>query len=166
MNAYLTLVILGALALLQGAVLPRITVLGVHPDVMLMVVTSWSLLRGSEEGMLWALIGGLMLDLLSSAPFGVCTLPLLLVSFLCGLSQRGVFRFDLLIPILVIPVATLVYGGTILILLKLLGWHATWGEGLQHVIFPSMLVNTLGMPIVYIVMRLLHHRTLHERMAW
>jgi rod shape-determining protein MreD len=166
MNAYLTFVILGTLALLQSTVLPRITVLGIHPDVMLMVVTSWSLLRGSEEGMLWALIGGLTLDLLSAAPFGVCTLPLLLVSFLCGLSQRGVFRFDFLIPILVIPVATLVYGGTTLILLKLLGWPVTWEEALQRVILPSILVNTLGMPIVYVVMRLLHRRTLHERMAW
>jgi rod shape-determining protein MreD len=166
MNAYLTFVILGVLALLQSTVLPRITVLGVHPDVMLMVVTAWSLLRGSEEGMLWALIGGLTLDLLSSAPFGVCTLPLLLVSFLCGLSQRGVFRFDLLIPILVIPAATLVYGSTILILLKLLGWPATWGESLQHIILPSMLVNTLCMPFVYVLMRLVHTRTWHERIAW
>ena len=166
MNAYLTFVILGALAILQSTVLPQITVLGVYPDVMLMVVTSWSLLRGSEEGMLWALIGGLMLDLLSSAPFGVCTLPLLLVSFLCGLSQRGIFRFDLLIPIFVIPVATLVYGGTVLILLKLLGWPVTLGEGLQYVILPSMLVNTLGIPFVYVLMRLLDTRARHERMAW
>jgi rod shape-determining protein MreD len=72
MSPYWMFAFLFVLSLLQSTVLPRITVLGVHPDLLLMVVTSWSLLRGSEEGMLWALIGGLGMDLLSGAQFGVC----------------------------------------------------------------------------------------------
>lgn len=159
MNSYAPLFPLILLALLQSTVFPNFTVLGVHPDVLLMVVTSWSLLRGAQEGMLWALIGGAALDLLSDAPFGACSLPLLAVSFVAGLGQRGILRLDLLIPILVIPAATLFYQTTILSLLKLFGWPVSWGEGLRHVVLPSMLVNTLGMPLVYWLLRLLDRRT-------
>ena len=165
MNQYLSFGILFFLALLQATVMPRITVLGVHPDLMLMAVTSWSLLRGSEEGMLWALIGGVVMDLFSGAPFGVCTLALLIVSFLSGLGQRNVFRLDLLVPILAIPVATLAYQLIVLGLLAALGWRAGWGASLSHVILPSMLVNTLGMPAVYLSARLLHHRTVGEEIV-
>lgn len=159
MNQYLSFAILFCLALLQTTVMPRITVLGVHPDFVLMVITSWSLLRGSEEGMLWALVGGVVMDLFSGAPFGVCTLSLLVVSFLSGLGQRNVFRFDLLTPILAIPLVTLVYQLIILGLLFVFGWRADWKVSLNQVVFPSMLVNTMGMPIVYLAARLLHRRT-------
>ncbi|MBL7202215.1 MAG: rod shape-determining protein MreD [Anaerolineae bacterium] len=166
MNPYLMLTTLFGLAVLQSTVMPRIHILGVHPDLMLMVVTSWSLLRGSEEGMLWALIGGAIVDLFSAAPFGVCTLSLLIVSFLSGLGERHIFRFDLLIPILVIPVVSLVYGGLTLVLLRVLGWTAGWRDSLTQVLLPFSLVNTLLMPLVYLIMRTLYRRTARKETSW
>jgi len=166
MNPYLMFAFLFVLALLQSTVMPRVTLLGVHPDLMLMTVTSWSLLRGAEAGMLWALIGGVIMDLFSGAPFGVCTLSLLIVSFLSGLGERSIFRFDLLIPILAIPVASLAYGGVTLALLSVLGWPVEWGESLTQVILPCALINTLGMPAVYLGMRMLHRRTGREEIPW
>jgi rod shape-determining protein MreD len=165
MSPYLTFGILFGLALLQSTVVPRLTLLGVHPDLMLLAVTSWSLLSGSAEGMLWALIGGLTMDLFSGAPFGVCTLPLLVVGFLSGLGEKTVFRLDLLIPILVIPLTSLVYGVGMWALLRVLGWPAEWGQSLIQVILPGALVNTLGMPVVYLALRVLHrHR--REEITW
>jgi rod shape-determining protein MreD len=166
MTAYLTFGFLLVLALLQSTTMPHITVLGVHPDLMLMAVASWSLLRGAEEGMLWALIGGIALDLFSGARFGVATLSLLIVGFLSSLGQRNVFRLDLVLPILVIPLATLVYNGVTLALLDVLGWPVHWGESLVRVILPCVLVNTLGMPIVYLILRVLHRRTGREEISW
>jgi rod shape-determining protein MreD len=167
-----TFALLIALVLLQTAVMPQIKVLGVHPDLLLLAVTSWSLLCGAEAGMLWALIAGVALDLVSGAPFGMSTLPLLLVSFGAGLGQRGIFRFELAIPILVIPLATLIDQAAMLAWLKAFGWPVTWAEGLSRVILPSILVNTLAMPFVYWLLRLLSRRitrhswpipTAHER---
>lgn len=162
MNPYLTFCTLLGLALLQSTVVPRFTLLGVHPDLMLLAVTSWSLLRGSAEGMLWALIGGLAMDLFSGAPLGVCTLPLLIVGFLSGLSEKTVFRLDLLIPILVIPLASLLYGTGMWVILRVLGWPAVWGQSLTQVILPGALVNTLAMPAVYLALRVLYRRRRRE----
>ena len=159
MNAYLTFALLIGFVLFQVTVVSQISIFGVHPELLLTVVTSWSLLRGAESGMLWALIAGVTMDILSGAPFGMSTLPLLVVSFVAGLSQRRIFRFDLVVPILVIPVATLVYQGAMLAWLKVFDWPVTWRDGMNHVILPSMLLNTLIMPAVYWLLRWLDRRT-------
>jgi rod shape-determining protein MreD len=166
MNAYLSFLLLGALALLQSTLLPQVRVLGVQPDMVLLVIVAWSLLRGSEEGMLWALIGGLALDMLSSAHMGVNTLPLLLIGFLTGLWQRDIVRQDLLVPFLVIPIATILYQGAMVGLLKLFGWPGSWSASLRYAILPTALVNTLLMPIVYVLMRRVHRRTYDANIAW
>jgi rod shape-determining protein MreD len=163
---YLTFAILLTLGLVQSTVVPRIYLLGVHPDLMLVVVTSWSLLRGWQEGMLWALIGGVIMDVLSGAPFGVYTLSLLLAAFLAGLGQRNVFRFDLLIPVLVIPVVSLVYNLSLLALLSLLRWPVDWRQSVTRIILPSLVVNSLFMPIIYLPLRALDRRTRREEIAW
>ena len=164
MNGYWTFALLIALVVLQTTLAPHVTVLGVHPDLPLIAVTAWSLLRGTEEGMLWALIAGVAMDFLSGAPFGMSTLPLLIVAFGAGLSQRGIFRFDLVIPILVIPVATLVYQATMLAWLKAFGWPVSWVDGLSRIILPSVLINTFLMPGFYWLLRLISRRS--EHMAW
>ena len=166
MNVYWSFLLLSVLALLQGTLLPQVKVLGTQPDLVLLTVVSWSLLCGAEEGMMWALIGGLALDLLSSARLGVNTLPLLLISFLAGLWQRGIVRVDVLIPLLAIPIATLVYQGAMVGLLKLFGWPGTWQASLRHAILPTTLINTLLMPVVYVLMRWIHRRTQDESIEW
>jgi rod shape-determining protein MreD len=166
MNPYLYFGVLLGLALLQSTVMPKITVLGVHPDLVLMAVTSWSLLRGSEEGMLWALVGGVALDLFSGAPFGIYSLSLLLIGFAAGLGPRNMLRIDILAPILVIPLSTLVYLLATMALLSALGWEMEWGARLRTVLLPSILVNSLGMPFVYLPARLLHRRVAREEISW
>jgi rod shape-determining protein MreD len=166
MNAYLTVAFLLFLALIQSTVMPRVSLLGVHPDLVFLVVISWSLLRGMGEGMLWALVSGVALDLISGAPFGVCTLALVVASFVSSLGERGIFRFEILVPILIVPPVTLLYQVVLFTMLKILGWPAGWGEGLTRVVLPCVLINTVGIPIVYPLMRLLDRHTGRERMAW
>jgi rod shape-determining protein MreD len=166
MNAYLSFLILSVLAVLQSTLLPHLKVLGVQPDLVLLVIVAWSLLRGAEEGMLWALIGGVALDILSSARLGTNTLPLLLISFLTGLWQRGLVRQEVLVPFLAIPVATIVYQSLMVALLKLLGWPGTWSASFRYAILPTTLVNTLLMPVVYVLMRWIHRRTYDENIEW
>jgi rod shape-determining protein MreD len=166
MNPYLYFGVLFGLAVLQSTVMPRITLLGVHPDLVLMAVTSWSLLRGAEEGMLWALVSGVVLDLFSGAPFGVYSLTLLVIGFAAGLGQRDMLRIDILAPIVAIPLATLVYLVMTATLLSVLGWEIAWAARLKAVLLPSILVNSLTMPFIYLPARLLHRHVGREEIRW
>jgi hypothetical protein len=91
---------------------------------------------------------------------------MLIVSFLSGFSAKNVFRFDLFVPILVAPLATVVYGGITVVLLLALGRPARWGEDLVRIILPSALINTLCIPIVYLVTRAIDRRTRREEITW
>ena len=166
MSPYLSVGIMFSLALLQTTVMPHITVLGVHPDLVLMAVVAWSVLRGSKEGMVWALIGGVVMDLFSAAPFGISTLTLLIVGFASGLGQASFFRIDLLVPIVIIVPATLVYQLCIAGLLSLLTGAAGWGTRFGQIVLPTILVNSVGMIVVYVLVRLVHQRTRREEVAW
>jgi rod shape-determining protein MreD len=120
---------------------------------MLLVVISWRILRGTDEGLLWAFIGGLLLDILSGAPFGVFTISLVLTSLLSGLWEVNVFRTTFILPLTTISFATFLYYLLILFLLRMVGWPIALGEAIFKVILPSTFFNAFLTPLVYKAMR-------------
>jgi len=164
-SPYLTLAILISVAMLQTTVAPHLQMQGVRPDLMLLVVTSWSLLRGARAGMLWAVGGGLLLDLLSGGPFGALTIALTLASLVAGVGELNVFHGSPWLPLLASMLATVVYDLVQFVVLLLLGRAAAWDLLLQ-VLAPSLLVNALATYPAYWAARWLHHRTPSEAAAW
>ena len=153
-------------AVIQSTLIPHLSLGGIKPDIVLLVVISWSLLRGAEEGVVWGLIGGILLDLLSGAPFGVFTIAMAAVSFLTGMGEMNVFRTNIALPLATIFFATIAYNLIFLILLQAMGWPIAWIDGFIRVILPTTLLNTLLMPIVYKLMHWLHRRTGREEISW
>jgi len=135
-------------------------------DVMLLAVLSWTLLRGSRRGMMWAFAGGMFLDLTCGGPMGRFAISLLVVAFLMGLGSDYFSPGNLLIPPLLSGVLTLPYDLTQLVILQAIGHHLIWWENILKVTLPSMLLNAAASLPVYLVLRWLHHRTLGERMEW
>ncbi len=146
--------------------MPYLTILGVKPDLMLLMVISWSLLRGSKEGMIWALVGGIGLDLLSGAPFGTSTVILVALSLVAGLGELSVFRTHIALPLIATLVATLVYDLFFLFLLYVRGYSIVWTDSLIKIVLPSTLLNVLLSPFVYRALLWLHRKTGREEMAW
>lgn len=164
MSPYLAVFLLAGIALLQTTLAPQLSFLGGTPQFMLLTVVSWSLLRGGREGVVWGFIGGVMLDLLSGAPFGVMTLPLLLMGFLSGLGEFNVFRANFLLPGLVIVVTTLAYHALVLVLFQVLGQPVAWESAVRHVMLPAVLLNVLVLPLIYLPLRGLHRLTAQPQM--
>ena len=81
-----------AAALLQGSVIPFLTIGGARPNMPLLVAASWSLAAGAGEAVWWAFIGGLAADLLSGGPLGAFALALLPPVAAIGLGERSVVR--------------------------------------------------------------------------
>jgi len=57
-------------ALVQGSVVPFVSIGGARPNVPFLVAGSWSLAAGAGEAVWWAFIGGVATDLLSGGPLG------------------------------------------------------------------------------------------------
>ncbi len=143
-------------ALVQGSVLPFVIGDRVPLNLVLVLVIGWALLRGLQSALVWAVVGGLWLDLLSGVPLGTAMLALSLVAYVC---TRGV------IPWLSAtgPVAaavtvggTLLYTSLYLFLLRtrqLAGSESWWAIWPSHAL-PAAVANALvAIPIFWLLAR-------------
>ena len=73
-NFYAAIPLMAVLAVLQTAVLPRFPIAGLEPQLVFLVALAWGLLRGLEEGLVWAFIAGIWADLFSLTPLGLSSL--------------------------------------------------------------------------------------------
>ena len=150
-NAYILAALLAVVALVQSTIITRIRVFGVSPDLVLLFVVATVLIGGAHEELLVSLVGGVTTDILSSAPFGLTTISLVAVNYLVGLGEINIFRTVRIWPYTAVLVATLVYNGVFMILLEITGRELLWGPTLWRVVAPSLFVNTLCMPFMYLL---------------
>jgi rod shape-determining protein MreD len=154
------------LAVVQSSLGPFLSVAGVHPDLVLVAVLGWTILRGSEEGLLWAVLGGLILDVWSGGPFGVATLSLVLAGRLALLGYGRVFGGYLVLPLALAFPLSLVYYLSYTLLLNLLDRPVAWLPALSYVILPASLINIAATFLLLPFLRLLHRRTGREEIGW
>ncbi len=150
---YLALPVMLALAVLQTAVLPRFPILGMVPQLPLLVALAWGLLRGINEGIVWAFIGGLCLDLFSVAPLGTTALAFMLAITAVTWIENAFPTSRFFLPVVMAALATLIYLFIYLLLLRLLGQPID----LQTVakLSPTALLHSALILPIYWIMHLL-----------
>lgn len=89
-------------ALLESSVLPELGLAGVKPDLLFVLAVCAAVVLGVEDGLAWAFVGGLMLDLLlPSRAVGTTALVLLLLVAVAVLVGRKMGQRHVLLPALV-----------------------------------------------------------------
>jgi rod shape-determining protein MreD len=115
---------------------------------MLLVVLCWTIVRGANEGMVWAFVGGLITDLLSGGPVGAYILALLGVAFV-GHQAWGEGLGTPLVRILLLAlVASLVYHIVLLTVLTWTGRVVDWSYSFLQVAAPSVVLSVVLAPII------------------
>lgn len=96
----LTVAAVGAVAaaLLNLTIAPYLAVAGAQPDFVLICAVVWTVVAGIEGGLIWAFIGGLMIDFLAPRPLGVTAFTLLICVGGAALLGRPMDRFRLFAP--------------------------------------------------------------------
>lgn len=151
---------------MQSTLVPHVQIFGVSPDLFLALTVSWVLVQGIGRGAVFGLVGGIVLDGLSGAPFGYVTLSLAVVIAIAGLGELNVFRTASYLPFLVVGVATLAQQSVFVLLLRMSGQPIQWLPTYSGTILPTILVHLLLMPAVYYPTRLLLHRFQPKRVEW
>jgi rod shape-determining protein MreD len=147
---YLAVPVMLLLAVGQTAVLPHFPILGLVPQLPFLVALAWGLLRGMNEGIIWAFIGGLLLDLFSVAPLGVTSLSFM-VAILAVIWIENVMPADrFFIPVIMAIVATIISLLVYLILLRLLGYPTTL-QGAAALLSTAILHGLLILPIYWLL---------------
>ncbi len=121
MSVYLAVPVMLVLAVVQTAVLPHFPILGLIPQPVFLVALSWGLLRGINEGIVWAFIGGICLDLFSVGPLGATALAFMLAILAVTWVENAMPTSRFFLPMIMAALATLIYLFVYFFLLRLLG---------------------------------------------
>ncbi len=89
MRVFLGIAIPILTAIVQVTLVRFVAVGEVRPDLLALVVVSWTISAGSAEGIWWAFSGGIIADLLGSSAFGATTVSLLPIALVFGLRDRS-----------------------------------------------------------------------------
>jgi rod shape-determining protein MreD len=149
---YLSLPILFIAAIVQSTVVPEIRIGSGGPDLILMLVLSWTLLADIEEGLYWAIVGGILQDLINGVPTGTSALALVVVAFVVNMSLGQIGRTNLIVPPLVAVVGTALYQLVLAALLAVVGHPVPIGYSLTHVTLPTGLFNIILMLPIFRLM--------------
>ena len=154
-NVYLLAGLVALSALIHVTWLPR---LPVRPDLMLVLVVAWSLLRGMEEGLLWAFVGGILLDLLSAGPFGAFTIGLLVAALIGGIVHRTVFTSGFFWPTATMIATTLLFHPIYVTVLNAARVSVPW-SAVSQVIVPVLVWNVVLLLVLLTPLAWLHRWT-------
>ncbi|HEY8813201.1 MAG TPA: rod shape-determining protein MreD [Candidatus Dormibacteraeota bacterium] len=140
-------------ALLQVTLAPRLELFGAFPNFVLLVVVGWTLVRGAGVGIRWAIVGGLLLDLLAPGPLGVHALALAVAAYATGFLQRSFEPDPLLLPSVSGAVATVAYNLVLVAVSEALGHPVAFLPVLQAWVAPSALFDAILLPFLLLLLR-------------
>jgi len=159
-HIFVAVLLMAVLTVLHTSVLAQIPVLGVAPQLLFLVALAWGIVRGVEEGLVWAFVAGIFTDLFSLAPLGISSL-----AFMAGVAgplmiQRALPPHRLLVAMFLAALGTVIYLTVYAVGLRVFGFGIGLG-GLAELL-PLIGIHTiLILPIYLIVDSIL--RTFHPR---
>ena len=139
--------------------------LGAQPNLVLLVVVLWSLVRGVDEGLMWAFVGGLIVDIMSGGPLAGSAIALLAAAYLAGQSLGVQVGSQVVRAMFLTALSTAGFHLTLLLVLDWTGHSVDWAFSLTRVTGPSVVLNMLLAPLVLQPLNWLDRATRQEGIA-
>ncbi|MHB9093642.1 MAG: rod shape-determining protein MreD [Eubacteriales bacterium] len=141
---------------LQATLFSHLTVAGVKPDLVLVLLVFYALLHGPMEGALMGLAGGLLQDLMFGQNIGMNTLAKLVTGYLFGALEKKIYKENVLVPMVVLFLATFL-NETVLYILRFFS-HVPGPTGessinylasVKNIFFSTAVYNSCLAPFIY-----------------
>lgn len=142
------------LALVRLIVEPNISLAGVTPDILFILVCIIGFARGSTTGVIAGFIIGLIADLLGLTPIGLSSLLFCVTGYLTGTFDRNLFEEEVRTPILMLAVTALVYHIAKAIFMTIFGMVESFGTTLLQIALPGTLYTiVVGALVILLISR-------------
>ncbi len=158
LNAAVTALVLVVNFILQSTVLQLIEIRGVIPDTMLIIVVSYSLLRGQNAGAAVGFSAGLIYDVFFGSSLGFYALMGMITGYLCGIAHRNFYRENYVLPVTLSAAASLVTGLIIYVTGFLLKGNYNIFYFLFSVIVPQAVYTGIAAIVVYRILYSVNNR--------
>ncbi len=149
-SVFLALPLMALLTVLQTAALPQFPIFGAVPSLPFIVALAWGILRGVNEGVIWAFIAGFFLDLFTAAPSGGLALTYMVAIFAATLINEVLPVNRFVTPMILTALATIIQWLLYAIFLGLFGYNSLLT--LSGSLLPVVLVQSfLILPIYWLM---------------
>lgn len=159
MRVALAIVVPLAAALLQGSIVPSMTVADASPNLVILMAASWAVAAGPREAVWWAFLGGLAADLLSGGPLGALALAGLLPVTVAGLGDQQLRPRSTLGGALVVAIASAATSLIYFVILAIVGASLPEAGRLVAITIGGAAYNGVLAIVTYPICRTLHRST-------
>src|SRR3990172_5061123 len=129
------------LALFQAASIDQFKVLGVAPNLMLVLLVSWLVVRGLDDVLPMVAVAGITLGLVGLQTPGLVLLALLPIAGLGFVRELHVIHSDLLLVLVLVAAATLAYEAILLLSVMATGGVLDISTAVTRALVPAAIVN-------------------------
>jgi rod shape-determining protein MreD len=154
------------MAVVELTVGPYLQVGATEPHLVLVVGIVVTVAVGLEAGLVWAFVGGLVLDVLAQRPLGSSAFALLLCMGATAVLARLLVRIRLLVPIIATLLLSLAYSMILFVAFNALTARIPVSDPVR-VLLPTVIYDTALAVLIGPLAVSLHDRRLdQERVDW
>lgn len=129
--------------IIETTILTHLSLFGVLPNIMLILITSYGILRGDEEGAVAGLGGGLLRDIAFGQAMGLFAVLGLLAGHIAGKPFRSFYRDGYLLPMLTTGILNLLYSLLLYVFNSLTIAHVSATYYISNVVIPETIYTML-----------------------
>jgi rod shape-determining protein MreD len=136
---------------IQLTLINSVTILGMKPDLIMVVVVVFSLRKGEKEGIISGFASGLLQDFFSTSLLGINALAKTVIGFTCGIIKEKIFHEHILFIIPIITfIASFIQSILVFLLLRAFGidYNLVWS--LKQIALPEALYSSLLSPFIFL----------------
>ena len=154
------------MAVMELTVGPYLQVGTTQPHLVLVVGIVVTVAAGLEAGLVWAFVGGLVLDVLAQRPLGSSAFALLLCMGATAVLARFLVRIRFLVPIVATFVLSLAYSMILFVTFNALSARIPVSDPVS-VLLPTVIYDTVLAALIGPLAVSIHDRRLdQERIDW
>lgn len=135
--------------ILQSTVLGYVEIYNIKPNLIIITTISYALIRGKEEGAIYGLFAGLLMDIMGGKIIGAYALMGMYLGLAVGSLNKDIYKENYLIPFMLTAGGTFVYNlifyifSYFLFIQEQLLWYVV------AYIIPETIYNTVLSVIIY-----------------
>ena len=155
MRYFLGAAIMLLVSLLQASSVEQFHPLGVSPNLVLVLLLAWLVVRGLDDVLPMVAVAGVTLGFIGMQAPGLVLLALIVpVAVFGAVRELHIIHRQFLLCDGFVVGGTLIYESILLLSVVATGGSLDIADGVSSVLVPAMLVNLVIAPLVYAVMRL------------
>lgn len=143
---------------LQITLFQYIEILNVKPNTALIIIISYSILRGDVEGAILGFFAGLLQDIYYSPYIGLYALMGMLAGYFCGKPFKDFFRENFFLPLTLIALCSLIQQCILYVVSFFLRTELDFLYYFRMFIFPGSVYTIILTVPVYSLMYWINHK--------